>query len=125
MLQLLARPAVIAQGEIGARHIHARSGGIRIDGQNPLESQRGLVGLAAIQRGDAQQVIEIDVPGAFEFEFFEQAVRFPGFAPLHQVARLRHFIPCRQASRTETRQHQKNRQQLQSAMNPHKPLPKS
>ena len=85
----------IAQLIIGARHVQARTGVIRIDRQHPLESKRCLVRLAAIQRGDTQQIIKAHFAGTFELERLQQSIGIGRFAAFDQrIGIAQQFFSC-------------------------------
>ena len=49
--------------EIGTRQIESCTGVFWIDLQHPLKGDDGFVGFSAIERRDAEQIIEFDIAG--------------------------------------------------------------
>jgi hypothetical protein len=65
---------IIAQGQI-----QARTGILRIHGQHPLKGQCSLVGFAAIQCRNADQIIKAHLAGTVELERLKQLIGLPAF----------------------------------------------
>ncbi|OIQ70050.1 hypothetical protein GALL_483410 [mine drainage metagenome] len=64
----------VAELVVGTRHVQSGTSKIGIDRQHPLQRQRGLVGLATVQRSNTQQVVKAQLARAVKLQGFEQGV---------------------------------------------------
>ena len=92
----------VAQLIIGTSHVKARAGKIGIGCEHAFECERSLVRFAAVERGDAEKIVELDVAGFLKLERFEQGVGFGGFALFHQGVR---FVKIRARSQRGVARH--------------------
>src|SRR6266567_5432680 len=84
VLELALGVLLLAHLEIGAGDLGARLGVIGIDGERSFERKDRALAMPGVESGDAQQIVEIDLAGAFRLQRLEQLIGGLRIVLLHE-----------------------------------------
>ena len=107
VLEFLLGSLELRQRKVGAGDLGTRKCVVGPHREHTLESKYRLAGLAAIERGDAEQIVEFGVTGTLIAEWRQQGIGAARLATRQQLTGLvGHLIGGRAAAQRE--QHQEN-----------------
>ena len=86
---------VVADLEVRAAKVKPHAEVAGLEGEHPLEHERGLIRLAALEGCQTEQVVVFEIARLIELERLEQIVSFRGAVGPQQVLGLRHVRRCR------------------------------